>query len=350
MSWNETLTLDGLIDPLKLHQASMYIWRIGVPLTLLLGTFGNLMILVIQSKLTDVKGSSLSVFFTCLAVSDLTTLWCDPIIWFFQTFNYFVDFDGLYKTRVFVAYTCAHASAAILVVMTLQRAASILWPLQIGVYCTRKFAQAVMVALFTFFILLNSHLLFGHTLQNKTGNGTSETFLSYISEEYEEFFTTVYGWIDMIFCSILPFSLLLIANSVLIRKVSSSLRQTQQKLTAGNCSQLQTRQKKSSSITVTLIAVSITFIFLTLPLSLYMTYMKLFSQGASSDSSIAAANELTLAVTYFFYLCNKSVNFYIYCLTGKKYRTEFAKLFCKEHEKILEQTMSSRVPFSYSEK
>ncbi|XP_025104464.1 probable G-protein coupled receptor 139 [Pomacea canaliculata] len=311
-----------------LHDASVLVWKVGVPITITSGTFGNIMVLLVQRRITDSSSSSLSLYFMWLAVSDLLALWSDQICWFLAACDAFIDYEVVCKLRVFLGYFTGQSSPAILVAMTFQRAASIWWPLKVGVYCNEKFARVVMVSIIVFIVLLNSHLLYGHSLQNQSGNETAKCFFSYVSPEYGDFMNLVYGWVDTTFCSILPFFLLFAANSALIWKVRTSLRETKQNLASGHSSQIQARHKKSSSMTVTLIVISIAFIVLTLPLSMYFVYARTFSQGADDDPTIAAANELALASTSVLFFFNYAINFYIYCLTGNKYRTECAKLFC----------------------
>lgn len=313
----------------KLRLASLLIWRIGVPVTMVSGTFGNIMIVLIQRRLTDGSGSGMSVYFLALALSDLVALWCDPIFWFLNSFDIFLYSNWLCKARVFLAYFNAHFSAAILVTMTFQRAASILWPLKANVHCNGKFARSAMSTLFVLFVLLNSHILYGHTVHPSPGNGTAECFFSYVSNDYEMFFDDDYGWVDTFFSSLLPFCLLAAANCVLVWKVSQSLIQAKRRLISEHSFHLRSRQKKSSSMTVTLIAVSIAFVVFTLPSAVYVNYAKQFSHGQDSDEDIAAANELMLSLSFVMLFCNKAVNFYVYCLTGSKYRAEFARMFCQ---------------------
>lgn len=315
------------MDPTVLHEASVLVWKIGVPFILASGTFGNIMVLLVQRRLKDSSGSNLSVYFTCLAIADLTAIWCDPPFWFLEKFGILVFTDWLCKSRVFLAYFSAYSAPAILVTMTFHRAASILWPLKVNVHCNTTFTRSVMAAIFVFFALLNAHILYGHTASSLYGNQTTECFFSFVSKDYEEFFDNVYGWVDTSFAALAPFGLLLAANCVLIWKVKTSLTDRRQKLAIGQLSSRFQTRESNSSMTVTLISVSFSFFLLRLPLSVYFTYVKRFSEGAKDDEYIAAANELALAVTCFLYFLNNSINFYLYCLTGSKYRLEFARIF-----------------------
>lgn len=312
------------MDSTTLHAASLLVWKIGIPITVLSGTFGNIMILLIEYRLVRSSGSSLSVYFVCLALLDLTSSWFIKIFFFLNAFKIFLNYELLCKAQVFLAYSIGHMTAALVVAMTFHRVAAVLWPLTLN---NDKTAGAVVGAILAFFLLLNCHILYGHTSPTNADNDTSICFLTFVSDEYATFFSDVYGWVDTAFSSLLPFCLLLAANCVLVWKVRASLREARDKLT-NSFSSLHTRRKQSSSMTVTLIAVSITFFVLTLPLAVYCIYARRLSLVSSPQFDSAAVGSLIHAVTSVMYFCNNSINFYVLCLTGNKYRSQFANIFC----------------------
>ena len=79
-------------------------------------------------------------------------------------------------------------------------------------------------------------------------------------------------------------------------------------------------------MTVTVIVVSITYLVLTLPGTIYYirSYITLpWTTGYERATAIFTAYLMdTLSQT------NKAINFYLYCLTGRKFREEFIKVMC----------------------
>ena len=131
----------------------------------------------------------------------------------------------------------------------------------------------------------------------------------------------MFTYIELLIFCVVPFSCLVLCNSVLVWKLTVSVREARQRLTPGNTEQFKTRNKASNSVTLTVIIVSLTFIILTLPNGLYLTmFLALFD-----DQTLRGIAEGYLYDTIIFLLlyCNMAVNFYLYCLTGRRFRQEF---------------------------
>lgn len=334
-------------EPLLMNKAAVVIWQIGIPLVVIIGTFGNIMIILIQGRVTDGHSSSMPVYFLSLAVSDMLSLWLNPLIWWMNALGFKLNasHDVLCKVRVYLAYLTGHTSAWILVAMTFQRSASILWPHRVNVLCNRHLATMVTCALFGFLALFNAHILYGQTMVTSDNETVAQCFFTFVNDEYKTFFNIVWGWIDTSVCAILPFVCLLLGNIVLVRTVGQSQTKAREHLAAGQSYQLNVRQRKVSSMTVTLISISVEFVFLTGPNSVYLMFIETFSRGADKDIGIAAANELALALTSILWFSNNAINFYIYCLTGTKCRKEFARLIpcCLKHRQFRSDCMSSQL-------
>lgn len=320
------------VESEPLYQASVWLWKIGFPVILAAGTFGNVMVIVMHRRLAATQDSSISVYFTALAVSDLLSLWFDPVFWCLQAFGFTVVNDGVCKVRVFLAYLTGHTSAAILVAMTFQRAASILWPHRVNDMCNHGTARVVTCLVYLLLVVLNAHILFGHRMEPTDTQPEAVCFYGYVASDYEIFFRHVWGWIDTLLCAILPFFLLLASNAVLIHKVAQSLRRARSKLSAGSADQFGSREKAVVSMTITLISISVAFFVLVLPVSVYLMLEETFSQGAEEDVSVKAANELVMAMGSILWHTSNAINFYVYCLTGVKYREEFMNLVCRKQK------------------
>ena len=80
-------------------------------------------------------------------------------------------------------------------------------------------------------------------------------------------------------------------------------------------------------MTITLIAMSVAFLLLTLPLAVYMILDRTLSYDTVHDIRLRADSELAVSTGVVLWLTNLAINFYLYCLTGARYRAEFVKLF-----------------------
>ena len=334
-----TVIDEPTLESLPTYRASVQVKQIYLPLVIAAGTFGNGVVVVIQSRLPPKQKSSMSVYFTALAISDTTTLWMG---WFYllETFGvtlsveyhmqrHYSDviMDALCRIRVWISYAFNQMSAWILVAMTTHRAVSIVWPHGTGKLLKRCNAVMVVVSIVSFCALTNVHLLYGHSLQPTEDSQRADCFLNFVSDEYRMFFRLDWVWIDMAAAVFLPFACLLVTNTVLVRKVGQSLREARDSLAEGRSDPFASRDKKLSSMTITLIATSVAFLVLTSPIAVYMIWDGTLPYDALRDVRFFAASELALSVSLMVWYTNLGINFYLYCLTGARYRAEFLKLF-----------------------
>ena len=328
------------LESLPAYQVSVHLMRICMPFVIVAGTFGNVVVVVIHCRLPPNQKSSMSVYFTALAISDTMTLWMRWFYWLetfgdMLTVEYHVQrdysdlvMDVLCRLRVWISYACNQISAWNLVAMTTHRAVSIVWPHRARKLLERWNAAMVVLFIVSFCALTSAHLLYGHSLQPTTDSQTAECFYSFVSDGYRIFFRRDWVWIDMMMAVFLPFACLLVTNTVLVRKVGQSLREARDSLAEGRSDPFASRDKKLSSMTITLIVTSVAFLLLTSPIVVYTILYESLSFDALRDVRWLAASKLALSVSLMLWHTNLGINFYLYCLTGARYRAEFLKLFC----------------------
>ena len=311
---------------MPLIRASYIVGKIVLPIILIFGTFGNVMIIVIMNRLRS-TASSMSVYFTALAVSDLVFIYTVVMrnLLVINMFDYFTISTAVCKIGQFLLYVTGMTSAWILVTMTMQRAVSVLWPHRVHVLCTRRKSMFTVIRIILFVACLHSHLLYGVDLV-QSGNGTL-AFCKPSTDGYEQFLNSAWPLVDLLIFSILPFLFLVVSNGLLVKKLTASVREANLKLSAGQCGQAKAREKKVSSVTLTLVVVSVTFILLCLPFSLCLILIEFVLEEIPDE------NRFALSLSYFMYAlvnalwyCNSAVNFYLYCLTGSKFRTECLRM------------------------
>ena len=180
---NETTaeTPDRSLDSLPLYQASQWIWKVTPPVTVAFGTFGNLMAIIILNRLRSDR-SAMNLYMRALAASDLCVLYTGlAVIWVNKTLGFDVraTHGVVCKLRFWILNSCGAFSTWLLVVFTLHRAASVVWPHRVNDLCTRQKTLAVIPG--TFLVcLLHSHVPSGLNLvSTETCRSCSMGFESY---------------------------------------------------------------------------------------------------------------------------------------------------------------------------
>ena len=320
---NITTEMPASLLPMPFSRAIHILSLIVLPTILLFGTFGNVMIIIIMNRFRNTV-SSMSVYFTALAVSDLLFIYTVVMRMFISTifsYDYFTISTAVCKIGVFLLYVTGVTSPWILVTMTMQRAASVLWPHRVNLLCTRRKSIFTVMGIVLFIACIHSHFLYGSDLV-QYWNGTF-TFCLPSTAKYKQFINNVWSWVDLLFFSSLPFLFLIISNGLLVKKLAASVREANLTLSAGQCGQAKSREKKVSSVTLTLVIVSITFIILCLPFSLYILLTDFVLDKIPGENVFSRSlKELVYAIINWLWCWNSAVNFYLYCLTGSKFRTE----------------------------
>ena len=295
-----------------------WLGKIGTTVILLFGTFGNVMTVTILRRLRS-GWSAMNVYLTALALSDTAMLYSGTLpMWARKMLDYdvYASHVAVCKVVIWVMNTAAALSAWLLVALTAQRAASVVWPHRVNVICTRHKSVVSIVVITCVCSLLYSHTLYGFELVDM-GNRTTRR-CTFGSADYQGFYVSVWVRVDMLIYSVLPCACLIVSNSLLGWKLTVAMRDAKEKFCTGSGDQRDRRQKKASSVTVTIITVSAAFVLITVPLTTYNTF---FFGYASSD------------IDYFLYdfffifgMTNFAWNFYLYCLSGSRFREEFKNI------------------------
>ncbi|KAL8598116.1 hypothetical protein ACOMHN_030402 [Nucella lapillus] len=287
------------------------IWNVGAPTLLVFGVFGNVMIILIMRRFSK---SSLTIFFQVLAWSDLLVLTVSLLpLWLKRQFGipHIEDLGPVpCKIAKVIVYTTGVLSPSMLVALTMQRAASVLWPHRVNVVWTKRKSRVVAFTLIIIITLIHSPLFVVLDTDEELCYG-GITICCPVMHFW--FYNVVWPWLDLIEFSLLPFVLLILNNSILIWKLAVSVRTGEHLQQTAQDS----RQKKASSLTVTLLIISGSFFLLTTPLSIYFiseTYV-LLPAVQRSDLVVAGRYLVYWIASNMLWYANSAVNFYLYCLT-----------------------------------
>ena len=294
--------------------------RILNPFLLFFGTFGNVMTVIIHKRTTQT--SPFSVFFIVLALSDLTLLYtnCFPG-WFYYTFH--VDIFRLShvncKLFTYLYYISGVLSAWTLVAMTAQRAVCVLWPHRANVLCSVGKSKVIVMSMSVVIAGMHAHLLYGFVILI-----IPDGHMCGLLPGYNIFYNSVWTWVDLCIFSVLPWLCLVISNSLLVWKLKISVREAEVSLRSGQADRITDRKKKATSITVTLIAVSVAFLILTFPMSCIQIFLFIewFFNGSTELLFASRTFFFVRLISFEFWYTNSCINFYVYCLTGSKFRRE----------------------------
>lgn len=317
----------------------MFDFQICPVILFLFGTVGNILILLMLRTLR-LGRTSMHVFLRALAVSDLCVLYTGLLRWWIVG-SFGVDLRDqhlvLCKGHTWLVYVSLYVSAWLLVSMTLERTCSACLPHRVNAFCTKRRARGLIAFIVVFQACMQSHFLFGMALKEHelTGTFTCQP----VSDEYHVFVHDVYPLIDLVLLSLIPFILVILGNVVIIWKTFLSLRTAAElNLTCNKSATL--RRRRASSMTLILVCLSALFLLTTSPTCVFNMWERGGGRATLQSSAGAAQYELAWALVSILMYCNNTFNFYLYCLSGRKFRHEIRRQFSRR------RTDSQSVVFS----
>ena len=146
----------------------------------------------------------------------------------------------------------------------------------------------------------------------------------------------LYYWLNFVLTFLLPFIFLLSMNVVIIHilrtRSNKNLRMYRNQGQGQNEGQSFRMKNSERQIYITLLLVTFGFLVLTTPSKIMPLYVQAFGYGDTPDM---------FAVFYLFYqlshkalYTNNGINFFLYIISGQKFRTDLIKLFCFCMEKL----------------
>ncbi|XP_064609469.1 probable G-protein coupled receptor 139 [Liolophura sinensis] len=305
------------------------LWKVCSPILILLGTFGNIVTIVVLCRKSMWKISS-SPYLVVLGVADIVVLYTGLLR---QWLRYVADIDirelspVVCKLHIFSVYTTVDFSVWILVAVSVERFIFVCFPFKAKRVCTRRRAMISLALILLALVILNSHHFYGFgSVYNEPSFNDTESpvlisYCEYLFDDYGTFYQEIWPWIDLSVFSMVPFCIIVVCNISLITKIVRSRFSNKVAPTDGEGQ----KRVKSSSMTVLLISLNTLFLVTTAPISIYLIGYPEWARTASYDEDI----QLTLwwaIVNQLMYL-NNSVNFLFYCISGPTFRREL-KFMC----------------------
>jgi hypothetical protein len=197
--------------------------------------------------------------------------------------------------------------------LTVERVVSVYFPLKCREICSRRRLFVGVVLIVVVYGALNVYLTFSSEL--------GESGYCGIIERYEAFHMSGWYWIDSSLYAFVPFAVIFTGNVLIARRLLSAERR--RATMAGK-----NEKAKTSSLTPMLMSVSWCFLLLNLPSCIF--FIGLGRNLWPSKTNKEQANLLfAYTIVNLLYYVNNAINFFLYCLTGTKFRRVLWALVCR---------------------
>ena len=305
------------------------------PLLVIIGTFGNIFSFIILRRRVMSKLSTY-IYLAVLSLADTFVLYVGLMrMWVGELagFDLRDQHDWLCKITVMLLYISSDYSVWLIIAVTVERYIVVCHPLKASSLCNNSRAKKVIFLILFLTFAINVHFLWTIEIHYESlgNNQTKGKCLG--TRDHEVLVDQIWPWVDAVLYSFLPFVVIMVLNILIIRQVLAAHR-GREELQSGSSFGDPARRDHSrgdpgTKLTVMLLTVSFTFLVTTLPVNISLIITTL-ANTYSSDHHQMARFTLARTVTEMLMYVNHSINFFLYCATGQKFRQQVMWIMCKK--------------------
>ena len=313
------------------------------PIITVVGVVGNTISMIVMFQRNN-RQTSFGIYLGMLAVSDTLALCVTTGYWLERKLSSSPLRDIDCQTRGWAINALQMNGLFLILSLTFDRLISVRFPLKAVAWCNARRAKHVSAAIFVVVWLVNApYFVFAHVEnRNMCAVGSPGSMVSF-----------VFPWIVVCVGLVVPFLLLVSMNAVIAIAIRNRLRYRakyapdrrrdtdepieMRESQSGSSQEQQQDQSRQSNwrilpmssrdrnAIVTLFLVSFTFLLFVTP---HFVHIANFSRAnLTSQPSQHADYTLFFQVSRELYSTNNACNFFLYCLSGTKFRSDLVKLF-----------------------
>lgn len=317
------------------------------PILLILGTFGNIFSFIILMR-RSMRKFSTYIYLAMLSITDTLVLYIGLLrLWVGELTG--VDIkdksDWICKVINVVGYTVSDYSVWLIIAVTVERYVAVCYPLRAPAMCNRQRAIIVIICLLMSLLLINLHFLWTVQIRKYQING-DDVYQCEGGPNHVQLVQDIWPWVDAFLYSFLPFVVISVLNALIIRQVVRA-RRNRSGLQSNMPNQRNRAQESSLKLTVMLLTISFAFLLTTLPMNISLIVTAFFNQY-HNDYHLVSRFKLARTITELLMYVNHSMNFYLYCATGQKFRHELVSMLCHRWHYCENRTIATTMDNSQS--
>ena len=313
-----TATVPNIVDD---KPASYYVWLVGAPFLIVVGTAGNALSVAVMMR-KRLRETTTSLFLAVLAFVDTAILYIGLLRQWaivcrdFDIRNYA---EITCKLHPFLLYALNQFQAWLLVIVAIERLIAVFLPHHSKRLCTKTTAAVSLIVNAVLVVALNAHFLWTNQYIRIRFVDHMIAYCTPFDAHNDNFRRAIWPWIDFVAFSLMPFGILISSNVAILQRV---LRSQYAHRKSGH---VHGNATKMTSMTAILIVVTFTFFVTTAPISIYLIQNDTMRGESTSNDGVkwVAFNLLTYT--------NNTINFLLYCVSGSRFRKELVSMFRRKN-------------------
>ena len=242
-------------------------------------------------------------------------------------------FGSIITTVQYMALVC---STLCILSMTFERFYSIIKPHKAASFNTVKRAKFITFGNVLFSIVFDIPHLFTTALEGRQ----SIPFGKAMDKEWGQ----IYYWLSVLLIFAIPFILLLLMNSFIIHTLS---KRSKFVLKQGNQGEGHNEgpssKMKTSDMQIFAILLLVAFSFFVLSMPAFVTIMYVSNVELGDNPELIAKFHLVYNIGHKTHFTNNGINFFLYVISGHKFRSDLVKLFKRKRDNISDSVTNTRI-------
>ena len=309
------------------YKIVVYADRYWFPVLIPLGLVGNTLSFLVMIRPNNRKVST-CIYMAAISINDNVMLFFALHDWLVGTMNIREWYLLECKINCYFAFLSLQCATYLVLSMTLDKYVAIKWPHRATTYSTPKRAKVIILTIICLVLTYNlPHFFITNLIKGKCYGYSVKGIL-----------TKVYSWFTIVINAVIPFTLLIHMNYMIVKTVRKSCKMFHGGVGIAG---LEARQKsmKTAENQLTTMLLLVTTLFLILLLPTYIRFI--YAAFVMSDTpSKFATSLLVFAISYKLYVTNSGINFFLYCISGKKFHSDLKQILCC-NGKFTSSSMSS---------
>ena len=308
------------------YKIASYINQYWFPILVSIGFVGNTLSFLVMIKPNNRKVST-CIYMAAISINDSVMMCLSLHNWLVNVVKTHAWHLWECKTVTYLFMIALQSSTYQVLAMTLDKYVAIKWPHRAATYSTSKRVNIFIISLYIFALIYNSIAFF------ITGVNRGDCSLVFLNDTSAKVFGVV-TWVTFVINGIIPLSMLIYMNTVIVQTVRKS-----RKMFKGNTTNTKTvsssfrnkdmdaRQRKmqnaENQLTIMLLMVSILFTILLIPTyvrAVFVTFFEIDTPSKYASYALFFQMTVKLAST------NNGINFFLYCISGNRFREDLKEI------------------------
>ena len=315
----ETTTEDTFMEEVQTYttfKIADFLDTYWFPVLIPIGVVGNILSFLVMIKPNNRKMST-CIYMAAISINDNFMMYVSCHLHLVSSVQihkwHKVECQWIGIAALFALQNCTFQ----IVAMTLDKYIAIKWPHRASSHSTPGRARCIAASVFIFTFICNIPHFFltgvfgGQCVAYTTGG----------------FIGRVVSWLFFVLNAVIPFTLLIHMNYVIVKSVreSRNMFRPREGATRGMDRRQKNMKNAENQLTIMLLLVTTLFLILLCP-----TYFRfIYNAFAKRDTPVEYARSLLIyQASSKLYISNSGINFFLYCISGQKFRNDLKEILC----------------------